>query len=101
MALPNRLAKAPVTMQMRMPDGTLRPRQIYRHHCTLTEDVSAQYPKFGPAFEWLGATKPVKFGNASSILCDAKKIHAVCERLIPIEPDAILTRDALPEHWYK
>jgi len=48
----------------------------------------------------LGAAKEVKFGDATCILCDAKKIFEVCNILFSIDPQAVIVREYIPQEWW-
>jgi aminoglycoside 3-N-acetyltransferase len=49
----------------------------------------------------LGTAKEVKFGDATCILCDAKKIFDVCYKLFSIDANCVIERDFIPEDWWK
>lgn len=43
----------------------------------------------------------VKFGDADCILCEARKIFEVCEKIFAIEETCIIERKEIPEEWWK
>lgn len=99
----DRLTDEPTLMQVVMPDGSKKDVPMYRHfNRTLgIGNFSEEFDKLKQAFYDLGAAKPVKFGDADCILCEAKKIFAVCERLFSIEENCVIERAELPEDWWK
>ncbi len=103
MNIPDRLTDGPTLMHVVMPDGSLKDVPMYRHfNRTLGNgNFSEEFDKLKQAFDDLGAAKPVKFGDADCILCDAKKVYEVCEKLFTIEPNCVIDRDEIPEAWWK
>ena len=103
MNIPDRLTDGPTLMHVVMPDGSLKDVPMYRHfNRTLgTGNFSEEFDKMKQAFYDLGAAKPVKFGDADCILCDAKKVYEVCEKLFSIEPHCVIDRAEIPEEWWK
>ena len=59
------------------------------------------FDKLKQAFYDLGAARPVKFGDADCILCDAAKVFEVCEKLFSIEENCVIAREFIPEDWWK
>lgn len=99
----DRLTKEPTLMHIKMPDGSLKDVQMYRHYnSTLgTGSFSDHFDKMMQAFYDLGAAKQVKFGDADCILCDAKGIFEVCSKLFAIEENCVIDREEIPEEWWK
>ena len=99
----DRLTDEPTPMQVVMPDGSLRDVPMYRHfNRTLgTGCFSEEFDKLKQAFYDLDAAKPVKFGDADCILCDAAKVFDVCEKLFSIEENCVIDREIIPEEWWK
>lgn len=103
MGLKDRLTDEPTLMHIVMPDGTIKNVQMYRHFNRIlgTGSFSDRFDKMRKAFEENGAAKDVKFADADCILCDAAGIFEVCKKLFTIEPDCVMTRDFIPENWWK
>lgn len=103
LGIPDRFTDEPTLMHIVMPDGTVKDVQMYRHHNRIlgTDSFSDQFDKMMQAFYDLGAAKKVKFGDADCILCDAKRIFAVCKKLFSIEENCVIERDVIPENWWK
>lgn len=40
-------------------------------------------------------------GDVECILCDAKKIYDVCEKIFGIEENCVIEKDSIPEEWWK
>lgn len=101
--IPDRLTDEPTLMHIVMPDGSKKDVQMYRHYNRAigSGSFSEEFDKLKPAFYDLGAAKPVKFGDADCILCDAKKIYDVCVKLFSIEQNCVINREQIPEEWWK
>ena len=99
----DRLTDEPTLMHIVMPDGSIKDVNMYRHFNRFmgTGSFSDCFDKMKQAFYDLGAAKPVKFGDADCILCDAKKIFEVCKKLFAIEETCIIEREEIPEEWWK
>ena len=99
----DRLTDAPTLMHIVMPDGALKDVQMYRHYNRgiASGSFSDHFDKMKQAFYDLGAAREVKFGDADCILCDAKKIFEVCEKLFAIEENCVIERAVIPEEWWK
>ena len=103
LGIKDRLTDTPTRMHIVMPDGTLKDVDMYRHFNRVmgTGAFSDCFDKMKQAFYDLGAAKPVKFGDADCILCDANKIFEVCKKLFAIEETCIIEREEIPESWWK
>ena len=103
MNIPDRLTDEPTKMYIVMPDGSKKEVHMYRHFNRKlgTGSFSEKFDKLEQAFYDLGAAKPVKFGDADCILCDARKIYEVCQKLFSIEKNCVIDREIIPEEWWK
>ena len=103
MSIPDRLTDEPTLMYIVMPDGSRKEVRMYRHfnRATGTGSFSGNFDKLKQAFYDLGAAKPVKFGDADCILCDAKKVYDVCVKLLSIEENCVIEREVIPEEWWQ
>lgn len=95
--VPDRLVDTPLTISVKMPDGTLYPRTYYPHK----GHVSLQFDKLRKAYEALGAAKDVRFGDAKCILCDAKGIFDVTAKVYEHDKECFTSLEAIPEEWWK
>ena len=99
----DRLTDEPTLMHIVMPDGSMKDVNMYRHYNRVmrTGAFSDCFDKMKQAFYDLGAAKLVKFGDADCILCEARKIFEVCQKLFEIEETCIIEREEIPEAWWK
>ena len=95
--VPGRLAAAPYTASVKMPDGSLYSRTYYPHEGY----VSMQFDKLRKAYETLGAAKDVRFGDAKCILCDAKGIFEVTSKVYQHDKECFTSLDVIPEEWWR
>ena len=95
--VPGRLVDAPITLSVKMPDGSLLPRTYYPHE----GHVSLQFDKLRKAYEELGAARDVRFGDASCILCDAKGIFDVTASVYAHDKECFTSLDMIPEEWWR
>lgn len=103
MGIEDRLTDEPTLMHIVMPDGSQKDVQMYRHFNRFlqTGNFSDEFDKMMQAFYDLGVAKEVRFGDATCILCDAKKIFDVCYKLFSIDPQGVIEREFIPEEWWK
>lgn len=95
--VPNRLADAPVTFSVKMPDGSLLPRTYYKHQ----GHVSLEFDKLRKAYEELGAAQNVRFGDAKCILCDAKGLFEITSKVYEHDKECFTSLDVIPEEWWR
>jgi len=103
LGIKDRLTDEPTLMHIVMPDGSLKDVNMYRHYNRVlgSGSFSDHFDKLKQAFYDLGAAKEAKFGDADCILCDARKIFEVCEKIFAIEETCIIERDVIPQEWWK
>lgn len=101
MQVPERMTEEPTEFFIRLEDGTMLRRSMYRHYNRNEPHVSEHYPKLARAFEECGATRKVKFGDADCILCDARQAAQVTRKILAHEKGCLLDRDEIPEAWWK
>jgi len=86
--VPERFTEKTTKFHIVMPDESLKAVDMYRHDNAETvrrgEVISDNFDKMKEGYFNAGAAKRVKFGNAECILCDAKKLYEVTERLIAL-----------------
>lgn len=99
--VPERLTKEPETFFIRMPDGSLKERPMYRHYNPKTDHISEAYPKLEQAFYDREAAKKVKFGDADCILCEAAAIRQVVTEVLAHEKNCLIDRETIPQGWWK
>ena len=77
MDVPNRLSAEPANTTIRLRDGNVINRPLRFHSAKGIPDVSANYPKYEPAFRHHGCIRDGLLGNAKTQLCDAVKMRDV------------------------
>lgn len=100
--LPDRINPIPFEAVIYDHQGNVHHRLFSHHHCSKTNDVSAQYPNFEKALIVSGAQTFGKLGNATVRIVDAAKcrdiilhIYSQADRDLCIEPMEI------PEEYYQ
>lgn len=79
--VPNRLSPEPVAATVKLPDGEILERPIRHHRAEGIQDVSANFPKYEPAFRKHGVIREGRFGRATAKLCDARGIAKVMQMI--------------------
>lgn len=104
LCVPNRLTDETKTVKVRLNGGEVITREMYTHFAKgIGTSISAKFPKFSKAFEYTGATKEGKIGNATAILCSAVKIKETLEKIKNRTNGIELLDDAveIKEEYYK
>ena len=52
-------------------------------------------------FEEMGAAKDVRFGDAKCILCDAKGVYDVVDRVYQHDRECFYSMDVIPPEWWR
>ena len=77
-------------------------RKVYvrKHYNAQQPHISEDFVKLNQIFIDSGVVKKVKFGDADSLLCDAKGMFNVVRQVIAPDPECIVTKDTLsmPEY---
>lgn len=77
-------------------------RNVYvrKHYNAQQPHISEDFVKLNQIFLDSGVVKNVKFGDADSLLCDAKGMFNVVRQVIAPDPECIVTKDTLsmPEY---
>lgn len=77
-------------------------RKVYvrKHYNAQQPHISEDFVKLNQIFLDSGVVKKVKFGDADSLLCDAKGMFNVVRQVIAPDPECIVTKDTLsmPEY---
>lgn len=75
--------------------------KMHRHATSLPDlDVSENYGKLELPFRRLGAIRYGKFGDASCIVGNARKMNEITSMLLEKDPNLFATGDEVPESWY-
>ena len=121
--VPNRLSDMPMELVIELPEesnnsGKLPPyngddgwkkhtdnklcRKVYvrKHYNAQQPHISEDFVKLNQIFLDSGVVKKVKFGDADSLLCDAKGMFNIVRQVIAPDPECIVTKDTLsmPEY---
>lgn len=102
LGVPNRLTETQKPATIKLVSGEIVDRPLRSHSAAGIKDVSANYPKYEPAFLKHGAVSYGKLGEASAQLCDARGMAEVV-RLVRERSGGIeLMADDLPldERFY-
>lgn len=99
--IPERFTEQPVRFQVKMPDGSLKEVDMYRHFNKKEEHISETYDKMLEGYEKTGAAKKVRLGDADCILCDAEKLFEVTGRILQKEKNCFIDREYIPAEWYQ
>lgn len=98
--VPERLTEYPTKMKIVMPDGSLKEVEMFRHYNVKAPHISEHFDKLSQAFFAHGAAKTARLGDAACILCEARKLFEVYERILKIEKNAVIDREVIPEKWW-
>lgn len=73
---------------------------VRKHYNAQQPHISEDFVKLNQIFLDSGVVKKVKFGDADSLLCDAKGMFNVVRHVIAPDPECIVTKDTLsmPEY---
>lgn len=99
--VPERLTQEPEIFWIQMPDGSRKERPMRRHYNPKTAHISEAYPKLSQAFQERNAARPVRFGDASCILCEAAAIRQVVSDVLAHEKNCLIDREEIPASWWR
>ncbi|MBQ8350480.1 MAG: AAC(3) family N-acetyltransferase [Clostridia bacterium] len=101
--MPNRLAKEPLTVKVKLASGEIVTRKIRPHKTDFTSDVSLRFPKYETAFRYHGAIVDGFIGNAPAQACDARIMKEVMERILQNSEgaDPLVDEKSIPQKWYR
>lgn len=99
--VPMRFTKNPTLFYIKMPDGSMKPVNMYRHYNPKEDHISECFAKMEEGYFECGAAKRVWFGDAKCILCDAKKLYEVTGRVLEKEINCFIDREVIPREWWQ
>lgn len=99
--VPNRLSDKPMHLKIEMPDGSKKDAWVRKHYNKNQPHISEDFVKLEEAFYDCNAAIKVKFGNADSILCDAKRIFETVRHVIAPDPECIVTAKSIDADRWK
>lgn len=98
--VPNRLTDKPMEFYVKLPDGQNRKVYMRRHYNEMQPHISEDFVKLEQAFYDKKAAKKVRFGNADSILCDARGVFEITRHVLAKDPECLVTNPEIPkERW--
>ena len=98
--VPERFTEKPVGFEIKMPDGTLKPANVYRHYNRFAPHISEHFDKMLEGYEVTGAARKVRFGDAECILCDANALVDVTEKVLKHQINCFIECEEIPKEWY-
>jgi len=102
--VPERFTENTTTFHIVMPDGSRKTIEMYRHFNQDAEEkgqvISDNFDKMKEGYFKTNAAKKVWFGDAESILCDAKAIFDVTGKILKKDINCFIEREEIPEAWY-
>ena len=98
--IPNRFSKRPQPLKIKLDDGQVIERPLYRHH-NERGDVSKNYGKLTDPLLSLGIAKMGKFGDAKTILCQSKQMVDLTSHFLKRNQDLFLDNRPIPKSWYQ
>lgn len=98
--VPERFTEKPVGFEIKMPDGTLKPANVYRHYNRFAPHISEHFDKMLEGYEATGAARKVRFGDAECILCDANALVDVTEKVLKHQINCFIECEEIPKEWY-
>ncbi len=98
--VPKRFTEQPVRFYIKMPDGSLKTVDMYRHYNKVDPHISEHYDIMKAGYEKTGAARNVRLGDAECVLCDAEKLYEITGRILTREPNCFIDREEIPEEWY-
>ncbi len=97
--IPNRLTSEYAQFSIVMPDGSVLPRPMLRHH-TEVGDISKNYGKMLQPFLHKGIGHQGKFGDADCVLCDAVGMADLVSEYLMKNQDLFYNSNPIPTDWY-
>lgn len=99
--VPNRMSAQPTEVKIRRASGETVTRRVKTHASTLTNDISARFPKYETAFRYHGAITDGFLGAAPVQACDTVIAKQVMELIQSrAERDPLADEASLPPLWY-
>lgn len=98
--IPERFTDRPTRFQVKMPDGSVKDVDMYRHYNRINPHISEEFDKMKEGYEKTGAARQVSLGDAGCILCEATKLFEVTGRILKKEPNCFIEKDSIPKEWY-
>lgn len=101
--IPDRLNQNPFVITIKDYDGNLIQSPPFHTHYTANSDqcVSEYYPNYKEAFDYTGAVKYSKLGNALVYICDARAMTDTVKLLWKnTDHDLCIKKETIPKEYY-
>ena len=101
--IPDRLNQNPFVITIKDYDGNLIQSPPFHTHYTANSDqcVSEYYPNYKEAFDYTGAVKYGKLGNALVYICDARAMTDTVRLLWKnTDHDLCIKKETIPKEYY-
>ena len=104
LGIPDRLNTSPFEITIVDYEGNTLTSPPFHTHFTAASDrcVSEYYPNYKSAFEYNGAVKYSKLGNAEVYICDCRKMTDMCRRIWErTDHDLCISAEPIPRELYE
>lgn len=98
--IPNRLSKWPQPLKIKLEDGQIIDRPLYRHH-NESGDVSKNYGKLTEPLLSLEIATTGKLGDAKTILCHTKQMVDLTSKFLERNQALFLDNRPISKSWYQ
>ena len=98
--IPDRIAKNPIDLKIKMPDGTYLERP-FRRHSSSAGDVSANYGKLREPLLLKGIATEGRFGDAECLVVDAARSADFVTKLLQADPFIFSDSEPVPEEYFQ
>ena len=103
LGIPDRLNPNPFVISIKDYDGNVIQSPPFHTHFTAASDtcVSEYYPNYKAAFEYTGAVKYARLGNALVYICDARGMTETVRMLWQnTDHDLCVRKEVIPKEYY-
>lgn len=98
--VPERLSEEAISFWICMPDGSKKEVKMHKHYNRIMAHISESFDKMLEGYFKTGAAVKGKLGDAECILCDARRLTEVTEKILKQEINCFIDREEIPEEWY-
>ena len=98
--VPNRLSDKPMKLSVIDNSGNSHTVYMRKHYNASQPHISEDFVKLAQAYIDCGAARNVMFGDAPSVLCNARGIFNVTRHVLAPAPECFITEDVISsERW--
>jgi len=98
--IPDRLSENKVDFQIHLPGKEVYTKAVHTHRSSFG-DVSSVYDKLKEPLIYLNIAKEGKIGDATTVLCDARKMCDFTTDMLKIKPNLFGDKELIPKEWYE